>query len=162
MTNTNIEGTLETTLVGALPSPFRPYAKALIAAAPPLFAAFGVLQAGHYTAVAVLQFILAVVTTAGVYFVPALPVGKWEAASKTIVAGVGAVLSAGLAAFGGGGLEGWIGFGTAALAAVLVEVVDNVPNAAHEVLPIASAVEQVAGAISKVPLPEPHEVSAEG
>lgn len=127
--NLGVIGTVEHTLEGGLPSPLKPYAKALAAAVPALITAYGVLQSGHIGTVTVIQFIVSVLTVGGVYFVPLLK-GKWKSGAKTGVAIVGAVLSAGVAAFGGGGTQGWFSFGTAALAALLVEIVDNVPNAA--------------------------------
>lgn len=173
-TKSDLEGQVLEAAIGALPSPLRPYAKALVSAVPPLIVAWGVLTSGDLTAITVIQFVLAVVTTGSVYFIPALPLGKWEAGLKTVVAAVGAILSAGIAAFGGGGAEGWIGFAGAALAALLVEIVDNVPNAAQGVQIATEAAKGVAPAVfgdgsasigsapSKAALPTVDEIDPQG
>ena len=147
-------GTLEHTIEGGLPSPLKPYAKALAAAVPALITAYSTLQSGHIGVVTVIQFIIAVLTVGGVYFVPLLK-GGWVSGAKTGVAILGAVLSAGVAAFGNGGTQGWFSFGTAALAALLVEIVDNVPNAAPVVAAVQPLVD-VAEAAVKTKLEGPN------
>lgn len=131
-------------VINMVPSPLKPYAKALVAAVPPVLTAWAVLQSGDVTTVSVLQFIVAVLTVAGVYLVPLTPDGKWESGLKVGVAVAGAAISAGLAAFGDGGPQGWIGFGSAALAAILVGVVDNVPNAQPAIAATMDAMKQTA------------------
>lgn len=141
-----------------VPSALRPYAKALVLAVPVVGTAWATLVRGTPSPVTVIDFVIAVLGVLGVYFVPLLK-GKWESGLKTGVAAGAAVLTAAVAALGNGGVQGWIAFAAAALGAVLVEVVDNVPNAA----PVIRAVEtDVKAFIAQVPpLPSAGQVDPE-